>query len=291
MWPFRDETPRSSYFPILLFFPLLFMESGCAMKSFIFYPEKEITRTPADAGLSFEDLTIDTSDGVKINGWFVPYPGARTTLLWLHGNGGNISHRVSRIRRSHDALKTNVLIIDYRGYGRSGGRVSEKGTYLDAVAAYDYLLTRSDVDPERIIPFGSSLGAGVAIELSLQRKVRGLILEAPFVSIREMARVAFPWLPVGGLITTRYDNLSKIGRLEIPIMILHGDRDETTPFAQGQKLFEAAREPKVFYPVSGAGHNNTDVVGGQPYLAAISTFIERLPSSCSRASTTCFPIE
>lgn len=261
----------------IAFLLFVLFETGCAMKSLIFFPEKEITQTPADAGLAFEDLTIETSDGVKINGWFVPHPEAQTTILWLHGNGGNMSHRVGRIGRSRHFLKANVLIIDYRGYGRSGGRVSEKGTYLDAVAAYDYLLTRDDVDPARIIPFGASLGAAVAVELTLQRKAQGLVLEAPFTSIREMARVALPWLPVGGLITTRYDNLSKIGRLEIPLLILHGDRDETIPFAQGRKLFEAARGPKSFYAIPGAGHNNTETVGGEAYFKAIADFILRLP--------------
>lgn len=259
------------------FLSAFLLGSGCAMKSLIFFPEKEITLTPADAGLAFEDLTLTTADGVKINGWFVPHPEAQTTILWLHGNGGNMSHRVGRIDRSHHMLKANVLIIDYRGYGRSGGRVSEKGTYLDAVAAYDYLLTRNDVDPARIIPFGASLGAAVAVELALQRKVQGLVLEAPFTSIREMARVALPWLPVGGLIMTRYDNLSKIGRLEIPILILHGDRDETIPFSQGRKLFEAARGPKTFYAIPGADHNNTEAVGGEAYFKAIADFILRLP--------------
>ena len=247
------------------------------MKSLIFFPEKEIVQTPSDVGLRFEDLSLRTSDGITINGWFVPYPGARTTLLWLHGNGGNISHRVSRIRHSHDALKSNILIVDYRGYGRSEGKISEEGTYRDAMAAYDYLLTRRDVDPARIIPFGASLGAAVAVELSLQRKTQGLILEAPFASIREMARVTVPWLPIGALITTRYDNLSKVGRLEIPILILHGDRDETVPFAQGRKVFEAAREPKVFHTIPGAGHNNIDAMGGPVYFEAIADFIAHLP--------------
>lgn len=273
------KAPRIRFLQSFTFWFLsaFLLGSGCAMKSLIFFPEKEITLTPADAGLAFEDLTLTTADGVKINGWFVPHAGAKTTILWLHGNGGNISHRVSRIHRFHHALRANILIIDYRGYGRSGGRVSEKGTYLDAVAAYDYFLSRRDVDPARIVPFGSSLGAGVAVELSLRRKVQGLILESPFASIREMARVAVPWLPVGWLITTRYDNLSKIGRLNIPILILHGDRDGTVPFAQGRKLFEAAREPKRFYTISGADHNNTDIVGGQSYLQALSQFIEQLP--------------
>lgn len=272
------KTSRPSHFVLLLFLLVLIgIESGCGMKSLIFFPDKEIIQTPADAGLPFEDLYIETPDGVKINGWFIPYPGATTTLLWLHGNGGNISHRVARIRRFHRTLNANTFIIDYRGYGRSGGNISEEGTYRDAEAAYDYLLTREDVDPAKIIPFGSSLGAAVAVELSLQRKVRGLILEAPFTSIQEMSRVVVPWLPVGWLISTRYDNLSKVGGLDVPILILHGDRDETVPFAQGRKLFEAAPEPKTFYVIPGAGHNNADIVGGQPYLQAVGQFIESLP--------------
>lgn len=263
---------------VLLLFLLLFgVESGCEMKSFIYFPKKKIVRTPADDGLFFEDLSLRTSDGVKINGWFIPSPGARTTLLWLHGNGGNIGNTIGRLKQFHHALKTNILVIDYREYGKSGGEVSEEGTYLDAVAAYDYLLTRSDVDPTRIIPFGYSLGSAVAVELSLQRKAEGLILEAPFASIQEMAGVVFPWLPVGPFITTRYNTLSKIGSLEVPLLILHGDQDDVVPFTQGREVFEAARAPKTFYTVSGAGHNNTTLIGGQAYLKTVADFIARLP--------------
>lgn len=184
---------------------------------------------------------------------------------------------MGRLRRFHHALQANLFIIDYRGYGRSGGRVSEGGTYRDATAAYDYLLTRSDVDPERIIPFGVSLGAAVAVELALQRPVQALILEAPFASIREMARIVAPWIPIGPFITTRYDTLSKIGRLSIPILILHGDRDDIVPLTQSRRVFEAAREPKAFYTIPGAGHNDTDAVGGGAYFKAISDFIAPLP--------------
>jgi fermentation-respiration switch protein FrsA (DUF1100 family) len=245
-------------------------------KSFIFFPEKEIVETPADAGLAFEDLYLNTSDGVKINGWFVPSSGARTTLLWFHGNAGNIGHRVDPLRRLHDALSVNILMIDYREYGKSEGKVSEEGTYRDAIAAYDYLLTRSDVDPGRIILFGQSLGAAVAVELALKRKAAGLILEAPFTSIAAMAKATLPWLPIGGLISTRYDNLSKITRINLPLLILQGDRDEVVPYAQGRRLFEAAREPKTFYTITGAGHNDTYLVGGEPYDQALLRFIEGL---------------
>ncbi|HET6370512.1 MAG TPA: alpha/beta hydrolase [Nitrospiria bacterium] len=263
-----------------LIVPIILVElfsTGCPMeKSFIFFPEKEIVETPADAGLAFDDVYLKTSDGVKINGWFVPSAGSRTTLLWFHGNAGNIGHRVDPIRRLHDALNVNILMIDYREYGKSNGEVSEEGTYRDAIAAYDYLLTRSDVDPKRIVLFGQSLGAGVAVELALKRKAAGLILEAPFTSIAAMAKAAFPWLPIGGLLSTRYDNLSKIARVNVPLLILQGDRDEVVPYAQGRQLFEAAKEPKTFYTIQGAGHNDTYLIGGEPYHRALFRFIERL---------------
>ena len=225
--------------------------------------------------MSFEDLSLTASDGVKINGWYVPAPDARTTLLLFHGNGGNMSHRIELLRRLH-RIDVNVFMIDYRGYGKSEGKISEEGTYRDALAAYDSLLTRADVDPSRIVVFGQSLGAGVAVELATRRKLAGLILEAPFASIREMAKVVVPWLPIGRLISTRYDNLAKIKKIQIPLLILHGDRDEVVPYAQGRRIFEAANEPKRFYTIVGAGHNNTYRVGGEGYDEAIKGFIEEV---------------
>lgn len=252
---------------------------GCPMeKGFIFFPDRTIQETPADIRLAFEDLYLLTPDGVKINAWFVPYPDARATLLWFHGNAGNLSNRVDQLRHFHQAVKLNVMMIDYREYGRSEGQVTEEGTYQDALTSYDYLWTRSDLDPARIVVFGQSLGAAVAIELAMQRKAYGLILEASFTSVQDMARAALPWLPIGPLFSTRYDSLSKIERVEAPLLILHGDRDEIVPYFQGRRIFEAAREPKTFYTISGAGHNNTYEVGGRAYFEAIARFIEGLPS-------------
>jgi fermentation-respiration switch protein FrsA (DUF1100 family) len=252
---------------------------GCPMeKGFIFFPEKTIFETPADVGLPFEDLYLQTVDGVKINAWFVPYPGSRAALLWFHGNAGNLSHRVDQLRHLHRELKISILMVDYREYGRSEGTVSEEGTYQDALTSYDYLAARPDLDPVKIVAFGQSLGAGVAVELALHRKLNGLILEAPFTSVREMARAVMPWLPIGFLFSTRYDTLSKIGRVEAPVLIMHGDRDEIVPYPQGRRIFEAAREPKTFYTISGAGHNDTYEVGGQAYFDSMTRFIEGLPS-------------
>ncbi len=245
-------------------------------KAFIFFPEKAISETPSDVGLAFEDLYLATADGVKINCWYIPFPGSRTALLWLHGNAGNLSHRVDLLRHLHQAVQVNILMVEYRGYGRSEGVVSEQGTYRDALASYDYLPTRTDVDPARIVVFGQSLGAAVAVELALQRKAQGLILEAPFTSIREMAQVAYPWLPIGRWLATKYDTLSKSADLKTPLLVLHGDRDEIVPIDQGRRVFEAAPGPKTFYPITGAGHNDTYLVGGKAYFETIERFIEAL---------------
>ena len=282
MKPLSKMKIRKATDPIMILTILFFIiigEIGCGIeKSFIFFPEKEIIEKPTDIGLAYEDLYLPTSDDIKINGWFIPFSGARTTLLWFHGNAGNLSHRVDQLRYIHYRLRLNILMIDYREYGRSEGIATEEGTYQDALASYDYLLTRIDIDPKRIVVFGQSLGAAVAVDLALQRRVSGLILEAPFTSIKDMAHVTLPWLPIGPLLAIQYDSLSKISRIDVPLLIIHGDRDEIVPYSQGQRLFQAAREPKTFYAIAGVGHNDTYVVGGESYFEAIAHFINGLSS-------------
>ena len=261
---------------LLTAFAMLF-NLGCALeRRFIFLPEKSLNATPADAGLPFETVFLTTSDGVRIHGWFVPAAGSRQALLWLHGNAGNIGNRIPLLTLLHQRLKRHILIIDYRGYGKSGGTVSEKGTIRDAAAAFDYLSARPDVGPDRIVLFGRSLGAAVAVSLAAERQPAGMILEAPFTSIREMARTLFPWLPVGRFLSTRYDSIDTIRRIRTPLLILHGDRDEVVPYRQGRALFEAANPPKRFYTLRGAGHNNSYRVGGEGYFEAIKTFLDAL---------------
>jgi hypothetical protein len=257
-----------------LFLLVLFILSGCRVdKNFIFFPDRDITTTPFDVGLRYDDLTLTTKDHVRINAWFVPYPNAKTTLLWFHGNGGNLSNNVRQIKRFHDRLHINILIVDYREYGKSEGEVSEEGTYLDAEAAFLYLSLLQDRG--RIVIYGHSLGCAVAIELALLRRAEGLILEAPFLSVREMAKVHYGWLPVGGLITTKYDNAKKIGKVDVPLLILHGDQDKTVPYAHGQKLFALAKNPKQFYTIKNAGHNDLDLVGGETYFQVLADFLSR----------------
>ncbi|MFN3476546.1 MAG: alpha/beta hydrolase [Candidatus Methylomirabilales bacterium] len=259
---------------LALLIPIFVWAFASMEKRLIFYPERTIWTTPADRGLSYEDVFFHTSDGVRLNGWFVPGDRRGVALLWFHGNAGNIADRVENIALFHDRLGIHIFIFDYRGYGRSEGSVSEEGTYRDAEAALAYLRSRRDIDPAKIILFGRSLGAAVAVELAAKMPCAGLILESPFTSVKEMADLAFPFFPVGLFFRTKYDTLSKIKQIKIPVLVLHGDRDEIVPFSMGRRIFEAANEPKTFFTIKGAGHNDTYQRGGRAYLQALDRFIK-----------------
>jgi fermentation-respiration switch protein FrsA (DUF1100 family) len=249
--------------------------AGCRIEDrFIFHPEHVIRRDPSHIGLAFEDVFFTTQDGIRLHGWFIPHQEARATFVWFHGNAGNISDRLLNIKLLHDRIKTNIFIFDYRGYGRSEGTVSEEGTYLDGAAAIQYLHGRDEAGARQLVLFGRSLGAAVATEMATRFNSLGLILESPFVSIREMARAIFPSLPIGWLLRTRYDTAEKVRGLKTPLLILHGDRDETVPFAQGKRVFEVASQPKKFHRIVGASHNDTFIVGGENYFEALREFIE-----------------
>ena len=242
----------------------------------IYFPERGLTATPDSVGLAYEDVNLTASDGTLIHGWRIP-GRSNVTLLWFHGNAGNISHRLDNILALNQRLGVGVFIIDYRGYGLSEGKPSERGIYMDAEAAIAYLTSDIGLDPEReIVLFGRSLGAGVAVEMGVRHRFRGVILESGFTSIREMAESSGSLLPIPialALFEARYDSVSKIGRVESPVMILHGDRDDTVPYRMAEKLYGAASDPKTLYPIRGASHNDTVYVGGEAYLRALEEFI------------------
>jgi len=251
------------------------LSGGCRIEDrFIFHPDHVTDRDPSHIGVRFEDVFFTTQDGLRLHGWFIPHQDARATLVWFHGNAGNISDRLLNIKLLHDRINTNIFIFDYRGYGRSEGTASEKGTYLDGEAAVNYLLGRDEAAARRLILFGRSLGAAVAAEMAIRFPSLGLILESPFVSIREMARAIFPSLPIAWLLQTRYDTMEKVRLVKTPILVLHGDRDATVPFAQGKRVFEIASHPKKFHRIVGASHNDTFFVGGEEYYGALRDFIE-----------------
>jgi fermentation-respiration switch protein FrsA (DUF1100 family) len=242
---------------------------------FVFFPQTSFDSKPENWHLDYEDAYFTTEDGIKLHGWFFPLAVDRPAILFCHGNAGNISHRLDNVARLLEK-GLQVFIFDYRGYGRSAGKPSEKGIYLDGLAAYDYLVREERIPASNIVVFGRSLGAAVAIEVALQKEIRSVILESAFTSTKDMAKAMLLFKPLSPFMPVNYDNLAKISRLRTPKLIVHGDQDEIVPFGMGQKLFDAADRPKDFYPIRGAGHNDTYPVGGEKYFNRVATFVEDL---------------
>jgi fermentation-respiration switch protein FrsA (DUF1100 family) len=267
---------RSIVFPALRILALLTFASGLIVffeTRLIYFPSRTRDVTPSALGLAFEDVSLTAEDGVRLHGWFLPVPDARLTLLLSHGNAGNIGDRLDRTLLLQSRLRASVLLYDYRGYGSSQGSPDEAGTYRDARAAYKYLIEQKKVDSRRLVLFGESLGSAVALDLALGHPAAALVLEAPFTSVADMARTT-ALAPLAPFVRTRYDNLAKIGRLQMPLLVLHGDRDEVVPFAQGRRLFEAAPEPKRFFAIPGAHHNDAYFVGGDAYWRELEEFLK-----------------
>jgi len=239
----------------------------------LYFPTRQIEATPATLNLPFDEVTLQTSDGMNISAWYIPSPQARGFLLFCHGNAGNISHRLDSIRIFHD-LRLSVLIFDYRGYGRSEGEPTERGTYLDAEAAFDFLVRAKGAAPSRIIVFGRSLGSAVAAELAVRRTAGALIIESGFTSVPDLGRKFFPHMPVKLISRFHYATIDKVGRLRLPKLFIHSPDDEIVPYAQGKQLFEAAGEPKEFLTIRG-DHNGGYLLSGYSYPHGIETFLEK----------------
>ncbi len=195
----------------------------------VYFPTRTIFATPKDIDLDYEDLYITTKDGVKINAWFIPANSGKITFLFCHGNGGNISHRTEIIRLLN-YHGYNLLIFDYRGYGRSEGSPTEEGTHLDALATYNYLKEREDIVEEKICIFGRSLGGNIAIALAARLDKGVLISESGFTSVMEMAKQIYGVKIPSVFLSHRYDALSKIKEVKIPKLIMHGKNDRLIPF-------------------------------------------------------------
>jgi len=244
----------------------------------LYFPDRVLGTTPLAEGLAYQDVRFPARDGVPLHGWLIPAPDARVTLVWFHGNAGNIGDRVHNIGFLHRTLQANVFIFDYRGYGQSGGRLSdlsEEATYRDGEGALAYLRARPDVARTRLVYFGRSLGAAVAVELARTHPPAGIILETAFTTLKDVARVHYPFVPLWFL-RTKYESLRKIPELRVPLLILHGDRDEVVPLEQAQRLYAAANKPKRLYVIRGARHNDTYVIGGNAYFDVWARFLAAL---------------
>lgn len=244
----------------------------------IFYPYRTLQATPADWGFAYEDVALRTEDGVNLHGWYLPSEGAQRVLLFLHGNAGNISHRGESLAIFH-RLGLNVLIIDYRGYGQSGGRPTEAGLYQDAWAAWRYLTEERGFDAQDIILFGRSLGGAVAAQLAAEAGPGGLILESTFSSARDFARQVLPLLSRLTVLRFEFNTAAALARVHCPLLVLHSPEDDIMPYELGRKLFAAANEPKQFWQLRG-DHNGGFLLSQPGYEQTLAAFLAgRVPGS------------
>lgn len=239
----------------------------------IYFPTRTWLATPAQAGLPYEEIWLESADKVKLSGWFVPAESARGVILFFHGNGGNISHRLDSLELFH-RLGWSTFIIDYRGYGQSEGQPGEQGTYLDAEAAWRFLVEEKQVTPAQIILFGESLGGAVASRLAQTHSPQALILLSTFTSIPDMGAQTYPFLPVRLLARVHYNTLARLPEITCPVLIIHSPDDEVVPYSHGQKLFEAANAPKEFLKLRG-GHNEGVLLEAAAYEAGLEAFLDR----------------
>jgi len=250
--------------------------TGC-VASYIYYPERDIRLNPSSRGLAFVDVHLETSDRVKINAWWMPAKSPRATVLFCHGNGGNISYYLETLVVFH-RLGLSALIFDYRGYGNSQGKPSEQGTYLDAEAAWQYLIDEQKIAPGQLIIWGRSLGGAVAARTAARHPCGMLILESAFTSVPEVAHAHIAWLPTWVFSRHRYETLRYLEQVTAPTLVIHSPEDEIIPFAHGRRLFEAINGHKAFLKIKGS-HNQGFIDSQALYEPGIEAFIQRYVTS------------
>ena len=250
---------------------LLLIGLFCMQRRLVFYPTRDIFATPHNFGIPFEDVYFETSDGVKINAWFVPADNAEFTVLFCHGNGGCLAHRVETVEL-YNKLGVNFFIFDYRGYGLSESVASEHGIYLDAESAWRFLVEEKGIPPEKIVLIGRSLGGAPASKLAAEKHPRRLICESSFISIPETGSDSYPYLPVRQLARYKFPTGDYLKQVKCPALIIHSRKDEVVRFRHGQKLFELASPPKTFLELTGT-HDECYFDCRDKYTAAVSRFI------------------
>ncbi|MGG7056041.1 alpha/beta hydrolase [Nitrosomonas sp. ANs5] len=260
----------TSLFAIWLLFSLLLY---ILQPIFVYFPDNAVRMKPAGFGLHHETITLTTADGVNINGWWLPHENPRATMLFLHGNAGNISHRLQKLQ-IYNRLGLSVLIVDYRGYGLSEGTPTEQGTYLDAEAAWAYLTQVRRIPARDIVLYGESLGGVIAARQASQVAAGALILESTFTSVKDMGKHYYPFLPVNLITRIHYPALEYIQAVASPVLVIHSPTDEIVPYAMGRRLFEAASTPKDFLEIKG-DHNGGFLRSGELYTDGLDQFIQK----------------
>lgn len=238
----------------------------------LFFPTSSLVTAPDRHGLDYQDVMLTAEDGVRLHGWLIPAPDARATLLFFHGNGGNVSHRIDSLEIFHD-LGLSVFILSYRGYGRSEGRPGEVGIRRDAQAAWRYLREERGIPASRIVVFGRSLGAAVAADLAAQVNPGAVILESAFTSAADLGAALYPWLPVRLLIRHEYEVLERVSAIDAPILVVHGRDDEIVPFGHGRRIAGASGAPLLELR---GGHNDAFLRSRSIYQEGLRDFLDPL---------------
>lgn len=249
--------------------------------TFLYCPVREVLYKPDELGMDFEDVVFKSDDGLLLSGWYIPAENSRLTVLFCHGNGGNMTHRLDSINIFYK-LGLNCFIFDYRGYGSSEGTPGEEGTYLDVKAAYEWLTKEKKISPDDIIIFGRSLGGSIAAQLAARVEARALIIESTFTSFVDIGRKFYPYMPVRWFSRFSYRTIDYVKDVHCPVMIIHSRNDDIVPFEFGLELYEAANEPKKFVEISGS-HNDGFLVSSEIYKKAWTMWLQFLNESESQA--------
>ena len=253
------------------------------LKSLLFHPERKHYELPEQYRLTFEDIWIETCDKVRLHSWYLPAPAEVATMLFFHGNAGNISGRIYKAQ-GWVQRGVSVLLVDYRGYGLSEGEIQhEKDLVLDADAAAEWLMKRPNATPEKLMIYGESLGTYAAIQLALILRSAALVLEAPFTSFVELAGVHYPEIPGVKILLKKFQfsNIQDIEKIQQPLFILHGTEDPTCPYEMSERLFEKAPEPKSFFSIPNGAHNDLPAIAGDDYWQKPFDFAQKYLKSSS----------
>lgn len=243
----------------------------------LYQPTRDVVYTPADIGLEYEGITLNTPDGQRLSAWYIPAEDAKQTVLFCHGNAGNISHRLDTLRMFNE-LGLNCLIVDYRGYGQSTGRPTEKGTLIDILTGFEWLTEEKGIKSQQIILFGRSLGGSIAAIIAKDVDPGSVVLESAFTSFDDIGFHFYPWLPVHLFSRFNYNTLEAVKQVNSPVLVIHSPEDEMVPFKFGEQIFDAANEPKQFAELKG-GHNEGFYNYNGLYKNIWQNWLESLKSS------------
>lgn len=241
----------------------------------IYFPSNDPLPEASAVLSGARDVVIEADDGLELAAWFLPGGGGPAVLV-LGGNAGDRSMRAPLAHGLHQ-MGLSVLLVDYRGYGGNPGRPTEDGLAADARAAQRWLTAQPNVDWNRVVYFGESLGGAVAVGLAVEHPPAALVLRSPFTSLGDVAGVHYPWLPVSRLLLDRYPSIDRITALSAPLLVIAGDADDIVPASLSRRLYDAAPQPKEMLSIPGLGHNDRAMLDGPQLLTAVHRFLQHTP--------------